>query len=58
LENAYGHGRALAVWLIEKGCVVKDVNPDLAYDQRKSVPTMKKNKTAYQPYLQPLDKNS
>ena len=23
LENAYGHGRALAVWLIEKGYTVK-----------------------------------
>ena len=26
LENAYGYGRALAVWLIEKGFAVKDVN--------------------------------
>ena len=26
LENAYGYGRALAVWLIEKGYLVKDVN--------------------------------
>jgi transposase len=43
LENAYGHGRALAVWLIEKGCAVKDVNPSLAYDQRKSTPIMEKN---------------
>ncbi|WP_339061068.1 IS110 family transposase [Tepidibacillus marianensis] len=43
LENAYGYGRSLAVWLIEKGCTVKDVNPSLAYDQRKSAPMMKKN---------------
>ena len=43
LENAYGYGRSLAVWLIEKGYVVKDVNPSLAYDQRKSAPMMKKN---------------
>lgn len=43
LENAYGHGRSLAVYLIEKGCVVKDVNPALAYDRRRSAPTMKKN---------------
>lgn len=43
LENAYGHGRSLAVFLIEKGCVVKDVNPALAYDRRRSAPTMKKN---------------
>ncbi|SBV99311.1 transposase [uncultured Eubacteriales bacterium] len=43
LENAYGHGRSLAVFLLEKGCVVKDVNPALAYDRRRSAPTMKKN---------------
>jgi len=43
LENAYGHGRSLAAFLIEKGCVVKDVNPALAYDRRRSAPTMKKN---------------
>ena len=43
LENAYGYGRSLAVWLIEKGHTVKDVNPSLAYDQRKSAPMMKKN---------------
>jgi len=43
LENAYGYGRSLAVWLIEKGNIVKDVNPSLAYDQRKSAPMMKKN---------------
>ena len=43
LENAYSYGRSLAVWLIEKGYVVKDVNPSLAYDQRKSAPMMKKN---------------
>ncbi|WP_186423453.1 IS110 family transposase [Lacrimispora celerecrescens] len=43
LENAYGHGRSLAVWLIEKGYVVKDINPALAYDQRKSAPMMQKN---------------
>jgi transposase len=43
LENVYGYGRALAVWLIEKGYVVKDINPSLAYDQRKSAPTFKKD---------------
>ena len=43
LENAYSYGRSLAVYLIEKGCVVKDVNPALAYDQRKSAAMMKKN---------------
>ena len=39
LENAYGYGRSLTVWLIENGYSVKDVNPALAYDQRKSFPT-------------------
>ena len=43
LENACGYGRSLAVWLIEKGYLVKDVNPSLAYNQRKSAPMMKKN---------------
>lgn len=38
LENAYGYGHALAVWLIEKGYAVKDVNTTLSYAQRKSVP--------------------
>ena len=31
LENAYGYGRALAVWLIDKGYLVKDVNTCLLY---------------------------
>jgi transposase len=43
LENAHGYARSLAVWLIEKGAAVKDVNPSLAYDQRKSAPIMEKN---------------
>lgn len=43
LENAYGYGRLLAVWLIEKGYVVKDINPALAFDQRKSAPMLSKN---------------
>ncbi|MDR1548569.1 MAG: IS110 family transposase [Hungatella sp.] len=43
LENAYGYGRSLAVWLIENGCIVKDINPALAYDQRKSAPMFRKN---------------
>lgn len=43
LENACGYGRGLAVWLIEKGCTVKDVNASLAYNQRKSAPMMSKN---------------
>jgi len=36
LENAYGYGRSLAVWMIKNGYIIKDINPDLAYDQRKS----------------------
>ncbi|WOO35668.1 transposase [Anaerocolumna sp. AGMB13020] len=43
LENAYGYGRSLAVWLIEKGYIVKDINPAMAYDQRKSAPMLRKN---------------
>ncbi len=35
LENAYGYGRSLAVWLLEKGCIVKDVNTELSYTQKK-----------------------
>ena len=34
LENAYGYGRALALYLLEKGYLVKDVNPALSYAQR------------------------
>ncbi len=43
LENAYGYGRSLAVWLIENDYIVKDINPALAYDQRKSAPMLRKN---------------
>lgn len=43
LENSYGHGRALAAWLIERDYLVKDVNPALSYAYRKSVPQYKKN---------------
>ena len=43
LENAYGYGCELAVWLIEKGCMVKDVNTALFYAKRKSVPMYQKN---------------
>ena len=42
LENAYGYGRTLAVWLLEKGCIVKDVNTALSYAWRKSVPMYQK----------------
>ena len=43
LENAYGYGRTLAVWLIEKGYIVKDVNTALSYAQRKCVPMYQKS---------------
>ncbi len=43
LENAYGYGRALAVWLLEKGHAVKDVNTALSYAQIKSVPMYQKS---------------
>ena len=35
LENAYGYGRALAVWLIDKGYLVKDVNTAISHRQVK-----------------------
>ena len=43
LENAYGYGRILAVWLIEKGNIVKGVNTAMSYAQRKSVPMYQKS---------------
>ena len=35
LENAYGYGRPLAVWLIDKGDFVKDVNTAISHRQAK-----------------------
>ncbi|WOO35664.1 IS110 family transposase [Anaerocolumna sp. AGMB13020] len=35
LENAYGYGRALAVWLIDKKYIVKDVNTSISNRQAK-----------------------
>jgi transposase len=43
LENAYSYGRTLALWLLEKGYLVKDINPALSYAQRKSAAMTKKN---------------
>lgn len=43
LENAYGYGRSLAVYLLEKGEMVKDINPALSFAQRKSAVTTKKS---------------
>ena len=31
------------MWLIEKGCMVRDVNTALSYAKRKSVPMYQKN---------------
>lgn len=42
LENAYGYSRSLAVWRLEKGCIVKDVNTALSYAQRKAFPCTRK----------------
>lgn len=54
LENALAPGRSLALFLLEKGYTVKDINPSLAYDQRKSAPMMRKNDEydAYSSYHQ------
>ncbi|MDD8048714.1 MAG: IS110 family transposase [Thomasclavelia sp.] len=35
LENVYGYGRTLAVWLLERNCIVKDVNPSVSNRQAK-----------------------
>lgn len=43
LENAYGYGRSLAVHLLDKGQIVKDVNPALSYAQRMSAATTEKS---------------
>ncbi len=43
LENAYGYGRTLALWLIERGFIVKDINPALSFAQRQSFATTQKN---------------
>ena len=43
LEDAYGYGRSLAVYLLERNYQVKDVNPSLSNWYRKSAPTTKKN---------------
>lgn len=43
LEDVSHFGRNLAIFLIEKDCVVKEVNSALSYMERKSYPTTKKN---------------
>jgi transposase len=43
LEDVHGYGRSLAVFLLEKGQVVKEVNSALSYSERMSYPTTKKS---------------
>ena len=43
LENAYGYGRTLAVWLLEKGYLVKDVNTSLSHREAKHRAMFKKS---------------
>ena len=43
LEDVHGYGRSLAVFLIERGMVVKEVNSALSFMERMSYPTTKKS---------------
>lgn len=43
LENAYAYGRSLAVWLLDKGYIVKDVNPSLSHREAKHRAMFKKS---------------
>ena len=43
LEDVNGYGRSLAVFLIEKGMIVKEVNSALSFMERMSYPTTKKS---------------
>ncbi|MGL5149562.1 MAG: IS110 family transposase [Clostridium sp.] len=43
LEDVHGYGRSLAVFLIERGMIVKEVNSALSYMERMSYPTTKKS---------------
>ena len=43
LENAYGYGRNLAKWLLEKGYIVKDVNTSLSHREAKHRAMFKKS---------------
>lgn len=43
LENAYGYGRNLAKWLLEKGYIVKDVNTSLSHRESKHRAMYKKS---------------
>ena len=43
LEDVHGYGRSLAVFLLERGMIVKEVNSALSYMERMSYPTTKKS---------------
>ncbi len=43
LEDTGGYGRSLAVFLLEKGQMVKEVNPALSHSERKNYPTIQKS---------------
>ncbi len=43
LEDVGGYGRALATFLVDRGQMVKEVNPALSYAERNSYPTMQKS---------------
>ncbi|MGI8349240.1 IS110 family transposase [Niallia circulans] len=43
LEDVNGYGRSLAVYLLERGYIVKSVNPSLSYAERKSHAMTKKS---------------
>ena len=43
LEDVHGYGRSLAVFLIERGMIVKEVNSALSFMERISYPTTKKS---------------
>ncbi len=43
LEDVGGHGRSMAVYLLEKNQIVKEVNASLAHDRRRSNPMYRKN---------------
>ena len=43
LEDVHGYGRSLAVFLIERGMIVKEVNSALSFMERMSYPTTKKS---------------
>ena len=43
LEDVNGYGRSLAVFLIERGMIVKEVNSALSFMERMSYPTTKKS---------------